>query len=292
MKMFVRGHWVDTPVTLDVTNPFDGTIIDTVPKAEAPHLEQALAGAVEGARIMRAMPAFERSEILRRAASILRGRQNELGRLISLEEGKTLKEGIGEVGRAAETIDLSAEEAKRLGGEVLPMDGAPGAAGRFGFTLRVPCGVVVAISPFNFPLNLPCHKVGPAIAGGNAVILKPASDTPLISLKLTEILLEAGLPELAISCVTGSGKTIGDVLCRQPGRWRTNHARRRYQASHARARLEQPGHCDGRCRSRPGRSSDDCDGLCQRRPGLHLRAARHRVAQGLWRLARCTQAED
>ncbi len=113
---------------------------------------------------------------------------------------------------AQETLELSADEAKRLGGEVLPLDGAPGGAGRLGFTLRVPCGVVAAISPFNFPLNLVCHKVGPALAAGNAVVVKPASDTPLSALALVEILLEAGLPAEAIACVTGSGGTIGNAL--------------------------------------------------------------------------------
>jgi acyl-CoA reductase-like NAD-dependent aldehyde dehydrogenase len=106
----------------------------------------------------------------------------------------------------------SAEEAKRLHGQTVPLDGAPGGAGKFGVTIRVPCGVVVAITPFNFPLNLVCHKVGPALAGGNAVIVKPATDTPLSALKLTEILLEAGLPPEGINTLTGSGGDIGDLL--------------------------------------------------------------------------------
>src|SRR5204863_5439639 len=142
--------------------------------------------------------------------------QKELGRLISQEEGKVLAEGFFEVSRARETLELSAEEAKRLSGEVLPLDGAPGGAGKLGFTLRVPCGVVVAITPFNFPLNLVCHKVGPALAAGNAVVVKPASDTPLSALRLVEILLEAGLPPLAIACLTGSGGELGNALCRDP----------------------------------------------------------------------------
>jgi acyl-CoA reductase-like NAD-dependent aldehyde dehydrogenase len=121
-----------------------------------------------------------------------------------------------EASRAKETIDISADEAKRLGGEVLPLDGAPGGAGKLGFTLRVPCGVVVAITPFNFPLNLVCHKVGPALAAGNSVILKPALDTPLSALKLVEILLEAGLPPQGISCITGSGGDVGAPLCTDP----------------------------------------------------------------------------
>src|SRR5204862_6882532 len=122
-------------------------------------------------------------------------------------------EGRGEAARAAETMELSAEQAKRLGGEQLPLDAASNGAGKLGFTLRVACGVVVAITPFNFPLNLVCHKVGPALAGGNAVILKPASNTPLSALRLVEILLEAGLPPLAVNCLIGSGGEIGKALC-------------------------------------------------------------------------------
>ena len=216
MKMFIRGGWVDRPETIDVKNPFDGSTVDTIPSATTDDVDVALASAVEGARIMRALPAYERFQILRRAADLMVERQEELGRVISMEEGKVLSEGLFEAGRSAETIELSAEEAKRLGGEVLPLDGAPGAAGKLGFTLRVPCGVVVAITPFNFPLNLVCHKVGPALASGNAVIVKPASDTPLSALKLVEILLEAGVPPLAVSCITGLGGAIGDALCADP----------------------------------------------------------------------------
>jgi acyl-CoA reductase-like NAD-dependent aldehyde dehydrogenase len=214
MKMYVGGQWRDRPEKIEVRNPFDSEVIDTVPRAEAADVEAALAGAVEGARLMRTTSGYDRYNVLHQAAERMREHTAELGRLISLEEGKTLAEGRFEASRAAETMQLSAEEAKRIGGEVLPLDGAPGGAGKLGFTLRVPCGVVVAISPFNFPLNLVCHKVGPALAGGNSVIVKPASDTPLSALRLVEILLEAGLPPLAIACVTGSGATVGDALVR------------------------------------------------------------------------------
>jgi glyceraldehyde-3-phosphate dehydrogenase (NADP+) len=214
--MFLGGEWVDRQRRLTVKNPFDQTVIDTVPDACADDVEAAIAGAVEGARIMRKMAGHDRCQILRRAAVLMGERQKDLGRLISMEEGKILAEGLFEASRARETIDLSAEEARRLTGEVLPLDGAPGGSGRLGFTLRVPCGIVAAITPFNFPLNLVCHKVGPALAAGNAVILKPASDTPLSALKLVEILLEAGLPPLAVSCLTGSGKNVGDPLCADP----------------------------------------------------------------------------
>src|SRR3989454_10388770 len=110
----------------------------------------------------------------------------------------------------------SAEEAKRVHGETVALDGAAHGRGKFGVTIRVPCGVVTAISPFNFPLNLVCHKVGPALAAGNAVVLKPATDTPLSALKLTEILLQAGLPSEGIQCLTGSGAEIGDLICADP----------------------------------------------------------------------------
>src|SRR4051794_41060889 len=214
MRIFFAGQWQDRSKKIEVRNPYDATLVDTVPQATAEDAQAAITSAVEGAAVMRKMPGYERFQILRKAADLMFARQKELGRIISLEEGKTLAEGIFEASRAAETIELSAEEAKRVGGEVLPLDGAPGAAGKFGFTIRVPCGVVVAITPFNFPLNLVCHKVGPALAAGNAVIIKPASDTPLSALKLVEILLEAGLPPPAIACLTGSGGELGKALCR------------------------------------------------------------------------------
>ena len=216
MKMFIRGGWVDRDEKIEVRNPFDGSVIDTVPQATADDVAAAVAAAEEGAAIMREMPAYERFEILRRAADLMKQRQDDLGRTISLEEGKVLAEGVFEASRSAITIETSAEEAKRLTGEVLPLDGAPGAAGKLGFTLRVPCGVVAAVTPFNFPLNLVCHKVGPALAAGNAVIVKPASDTPLSALRLVEILLEAGAPPLAVSCITGSGSTVGNGLVADP----------------------------------------------------------------------------
>jgi acyl-CoA reductase-like NAD-dependent aldehyde dehydrogenase len=213
MKMYVAGQWIDAPRTIEVRNPYDGSVIDTVPRAVPGDVERALESAARGAPAMARLSGYERWTILKRAAELIAARQEELGRLISREEGKVIGEGRLEANRAFETIMGSAEEAKRLHGETVPLDGAPGGAGKVGLTLRVPCGVVVAISPFNFPLNLVCHKVGPALAAGNAVIVKPASDTPLSALRLTEILLEAGLPPEGIQCVTGGGGEIGDLLC-------------------------------------------------------------------------------
>ncbi len=212
MKMYVAGHWIDKPQTIDVRNSYDNALIDTVPRADKGDVERAVQSAERGARAMAKLTSLERARILLRAAELMTQRKEELGQLISREEGKIIAEGRAEVLRAIDTITGSAEEAKRLHGETIPLDAASHGAGKFGVTLRVPCGIVVAISPFNFPLNLVCHKVGPAIAGGNAVIVKPATDTPLSALRLTEILLEAGLPPEGINTLTGGGAEIGDLL--------------------------------------------------------------------------------
>jgi acyl-CoA reductase-like NAD-dependent aldehyde dehydrogenase len=212
MKIFLEGRWVDKPKKIEVKNPFDNSIIDTVPKADSGDVEAALVYAERGAKVTAKLSSYQRWKILRTAADIMAARNEELGQTISKEEGKIIAEGRGEANRAVETIMGSAEEAKRIHGETIPLDADPTGAKKLGFTLRVPCGVVVAIAPFNFPLNLVCHKVGPALAAGNSVILKPASDTPLSALKLTEILLQAGLPPEGIQCITGSGGEIGDKL--------------------------------------------------------------------------------
>ena len=213
MQLFLKGKWYDLNEKTEVLNPYDGSVIDTVPSASPKEITIAIDGLVNGAKTMRQMPSFKRVEILRKTANLIRENQNELGALISTEEGKVLSESHIEVSRAAETIDLSADEARRMNGETVPLDSTPSGVGKLGLTLRVPCGIVAAITPFNFPLNLVAHKVGPAIAGGNAVLLKPASDTPLSSLKLVELLLEAGLPEDSIACVTGSGTMLGKAIC-------------------------------------------------------------------------------
>jgi len=212
MKMYVAGQWIDKAQTIEVRNSYDASVIDTVPRADRADVERALQSAERGARAMAKLTSYERWKILHRAADLLAARAEELGTLISKEEGKIIAEGRAEALRAVDTIMESAEEAKRVHGETVALDAASHGKGKFGVTIRVPCGVVVAISPFNFPLNLVCHKVGPAIAGGNAVIVKPATDTPLSALRLTEILLEAGLPPEGINTLTGSGGEVGDLL--------------------------------------------------------------------------------
>ena len=210
--MYVAGSWVDRASVTEVVNPFDSSVIDTVPRADDADVEAALAAASRGARVMGGLTAYDRYALLMKAAGIISERAEEFARIITMEEGKVIAEGRGEVQRAIQTLTLSAEEAKRIHGETVPLDGVPGDGRQMGFTLRVPVGVVVAISPFNFPLNLVCHKVGPALAAGNSVIIKPASDTPLSALKLTEALLEAGIPADGVQCVTGSGATVGNAL--------------------------------------------------------------------------------
>lgn len=216
MKMYIGGEWVDRDEKIDVINPYDNSVIDTVPRGSVEDVELAVASAERGAKVMAKMSAYQRFEILRKASRLLEERAEEFARTITMEEGKIIGEGRFEVDRAVQTLMLSGEEAKRLYGETIPLDAAPHWAGQMGFTLRVPCGVVAAISPFNFPLMLVTHKVGPALAAGNSVILKPATDTPLAALKLTEILLEAGTPPESLQCITGSGGVIGDALVSDP----------------------------------------------------------------------------
>jgi acyl-CoA reductase-like NAD-dependent aldehyde dehydrogenase len=213
MKMYLAGEWATGDGEREIVNPWLGDVVDTVPNATPAQIDRALEAAVQGAAEMAALSAWERSRILNAAADLLAARVEEFARTLSREQGKPLTESRGEVSRCPELIRLSAFEGAQLRGEVLPFDAAPNGAGKFGFTLRGPCGVVVAITPFNFPMLLVLHKVAPALASGNAVILKPASTTPLVALELTKLLLEAGLPPLGIQCVTGDGSAIGAQLC-------------------------------------------------------------------------------
>lgn len=213
MQMYVGGEWRGAPIEDEVSNPFSGEIVDTVPRATEADVERALVAAVRGAVVMRRLPAYDRAAILNRAADLLDGEAEHFARTISAEEGKPLSEALGEARRTPDLIRLSASEGARMHGETIPVDAASGNADKLGFTLRQPCGVVVAITPFNYPLLLVAHKVAPALAAGNAVILKPASQTPLVALELTRLFLEAGLPEGALQCITGPGSTLGPALC-------------------------------------------------------------------------------
>ena len=216
MKIYLAGQWQDGQRTMEVRHPYDGSVVDTVPVASPEQVEAAVAAAVEGAAVMRRMPGYERYRILRKAAELVQARQAELARTLSLEVGKTLPEAAFEVSRAVQTLEVSAEEAKRIGGEVLPLDGAPGTAGKLGFTLRVPCGVVLAITPFNFPLMVPLWFLPTAITCGNTFIVKPSPQTPMSMVLLFEILDELGLPEGVVNLVLG-GKEASMAVMEHPG---------------------------------------------------------------------------
>lgn len=216
MEMYVAGRWQGSAQTTPVVHPYSGAIIDEVPAAEPRQVDAALAAAVDGAAAMRRLTAHDRVAMLDRAADLLDAAVDDLARTISLESGKPLKEARAEAARAGDIVRLSAFEGARMHGETIPVDASAGNADKFGFTIRQPCGVVVAISPFNFPLLLLLHKLAPALAAGNAVIAKPAEQTPLTALKLTRILLEAGLPPNSIQCVCGPGPVVGPQLCSDP----------------------------------------------------------------------------
>ncbi len=198
-----------------VVHKFTGATLDEVAVAGATDVDAAVLAA-RGAGERPLNPA-ERHRVLTAVADAVRSDADGLATLIAREGGKPRKDALTEVARAVETLTLSAMEARRLGGEVVPVEGSPGAEDRLAFTLRVPVGVVAAITPFNFPLNLVCHKVGPAIAAGNAVVLKPASATPLTAIRLVELFADAGLAPGVFNMVLGPGATVGEALLRHPG---------------------------------------------------------------------------
>ncbi len=215
MEMLIGGKW-ESAVSgsrEEVTSPFDGSVVGTVPVAGPADAQAALAEAEHGAAIWRVTPAHQRMRILFRAAELADERYLEIARLISAETGKTITEASGEAKRSGDIIRLAAFEGSHLYGETLPLDANAGTGlEKIGFTVHQPCGVVVAISPFNYPALLVLHKLAPALAAGNSVVLKPARTTPLTALALAACFVEAGLPEGVLSVVTGSGGLLGDIL--------------------------------------------------------------------------------
>jgi acyl-CoA reductase-like NAD-dependent aldehyde dehydrogenase len=210
--MYIAGAEVRTTDPRPVELPYDGSVVGTIFEAHKEQIDAAVSAAVEAAPLMREMTLDERSNVLRRAHQALTARKEEIALAVSSESGKPIKEARLEVDRAAGTLLFSAEEAHRLRGEVIPMDASPGGKGRWAMTIREPLGVIAAITPFNFPLNLAMHKIGPALAGGNAVVHKPASATPISGILMARIFEECGLPKGALNVVTGPGGAIGDML--------------------------------------------------------------------------------
>jgi acyl-CoA reductase-like NAD-dependent aldehyde dehydrogenase len=209
-RLLIGGEWVETGEWIDIRSPYSGDVVGRVAKAGARQTCQALDGAEKAMR--EPLPAHKRAEILVKVAAALGRRHDEVARLISDEAGKPLKAARVEAQRAMSTYTFAAVEARKLAGEMIPMDAAQAGTGKLAFTLRQPIGIVGAISPFNFPLNLVAHKLAPALAAGCAVVLKPASQTPLSALLLAELEEEAGLPPGWLNVVVGPASEIGDVL--------------------------------------------------------------------------------
>ena len=209
-RLLIAGEWVDTGEWLDVRSPYSGDVVGRVAKAGATQTRQAIDAAA--AAMVDPLPAHKRAEILVRVAAALGRRHDEVARLISDEAGKPMKAARVEAKRAMSTYTFAALEARKLAGEMVPMDAAQVGEGKLAFTLRRPIGVVGAISPFNFPLNLVAHKIAPALAAGCAVVLKPAGQTPLSALLLAELEEEAGLPPGWLNVVVGPASEIGDAL--------------------------------------------------------------------------------
>jgi len=209
-RLFIAGEWIETGDWLEVRSPYSGDVVGRVAKAGATETRRAIDAAEHAMR--EPLPAHKRAEILVRVAGALGRRHDEVARQISDEAGKPMKAARVEAQRAMSTYTFAAVEARKLAGEMVPMDAARAGEGKLAFTLRQPIGVVGAISPFNFPLNLVAHKLAPALAAGCAVVLKPASQTPLSALLLAELEEEAGLPAGWLSVVVGPASEIGDVL--------------------------------------------------------------------------------
>ena len=203
--------------TIDVTNPYNGETIATVSCATVEEVMEAVERAQDTFKqTMEVMPAHERGRILRNAAQLLEERKEQFAQTICVEAGKPIIEARTEVMRAIQLLLFASEESKRLHGEQIPMDSAIGGEGMLGFVKRVPLGVIVAITPFNFPLNLVLHKVAPAIAAGNTVVLKPAEKTPLSSILIHDLFIEAGLPKGALNILQGPGPEIVEPLIKHP----------------------------------------------------------------------------
>src|SRR3954453_16358969 len=214
-KLLAAGEWQATGEWDEVKSPYDGSVVGRVAQADEALANKAIEAANEAFESTD-FPQPERAGVLARPAELVAERKKELAAAIAAEAGKPIKTATLEAERCVSTLEFSSVEARKLTGGTVPMDAAPAGVGKLGVMLRVPYGVVGAISPFNFPLNLVAHKLGPAIAAGNAIVLKPAGQTPISALKLAEILLEAGVPESWLSVVPGPGSKAGHAIREPP----------------------------------------------------------------------------
>jgi lactaldehyde dehydrogenase len=211
MQMLIGGNFVDRDDKIPVLNPFNNELIDTVPAASRDDAKSAITAAQMAQKSLVDFSSKKISEALYEVSQELAGDLNDFAKIISLESGKPIGAARDEVKRSVETIKLAAEESKRIYGETIPMDAGIGGKGFIGFTLKIPVGVVGAITPFNYPLNLAVHKLAPALAAKNSVVLKPSLQAPLVALKLAEI-INSYFPDGALNVVTGKGSEVGDEL--------------------------------------------------------------------------------
>ena len=214
--MLVGGEWVRTPALRTISLPYDGTPVGEVYEADASLADRAMAAAQAGSEAMAKLTQYERAELLDRMRRLLERDAGEFALLVSGESGKPIREARAEVDRSVQTLIASADAARRLRGEVIPMEAAPIGKGRWAMTVREPIGVIGAITPFNFPLNLGLHKIGPALAAGNSVVHKPAGNTPLSALRLARLIEEAGAPAGAYNVLTGPGGKLGTQFINDP----------------------------------------------------------------------------
>ncbi|HQY59577.1 MAG TPA: aldehyde dehydrogenase family protein [Nitrospira sp.] len=208
----IGGRWVHTTTAAPVRNPYTGETIAHVCQAGPAEADAAVVSSVEGAAAMRRLSGYARSTLLGKAAQALEARHEEFARSMVAEAGKPLTDARREVGRAIQTFSIAAEEAKRIGGEVVPLDWSPGMESYWGVTRRFPIGPILGITPFNFPLNLVVHKVAPALAAGNSILIKPAPQAPLTSLLLAELLLEAGVPAGGLNVLPCENKVAEQLV--------------------------------------------------------------------------------
>ncbi|MFD2445733.1 aldehyde dehydrogenase family protein [Bacillus sp. CGMCC 1.16607] len=212
--LWINGESIETPTYYELKSPYSGEKLAEVATAEADQIQSAVSAADYAFTEWKETPAYRRAEILEKLVVLLKEQREQCARIIAKEAAKPIKTARAEVDRTIMTYQFAAHEARRIHGETIPLDAAPGGENRVTYTVREPIGVIAAITPFNFPMNLVAHKVGPALAAGNTVVLKPASQTPLSAYKIAELLHVAGLPKGVLNVVTGSGRAVGDQLMR------------------------------------------------------------------------------
>ena len=289
-KLLVGGEWIETGEWHEVRSPFSGEVVARMPRAGAEETRRSVDAAERAMR--EPLPAFRRAEILDRVAELLLEHEDELARTICMEAGKPMKAARVEAQRAVSTFTMAAVEARTLSGEVVPMSASQAGLGKVAYTMRLPIGIVGAISPFNFPLNLVAHKIAPALAAGCAVVLKPAGQTPVSALFLAELEMEAGLPPGWLNVVVGPSAEIGDVLVEDERvrmitftgssevGWKIRERAARKKVV-ARAWQLDASDRRGGCRPRGRRLEGRRQRLLVRRPELHLHPARLRGPTGL-----------